>query len=174
MMDRLKKKYHTARKYVPAPVLHKMTGAKAGIIAFGSSEAAVLEAQHDLAATHDLKCDFMRIRALPFTDEVTDFIKRYDQVFVIELNRDGQMGQLLVIEYPDQASKFISVALGDGLPASAKWVRDGILARWTSKAERPKVVIKTPRKTMVASNNGKGKTSSSRKNDKSVSSKRKK
>ncbi len=185
MMDRLKKKYHTARKYVPVPVLHKLPGATAGIIAFGSTVAAVLEAQHELDAEHNLKCDFMRVRALPFTDEVTDFIKGYDQIFVVEMNRDGQMRQLLMIEYPDQAGKFKSVAFGDGLPASAKWVREGILANWSSKeanyspsakGNEPKVVSKiqkTPRKTAAASNNGKRKTSSSRKKLASASSKTK-
>jgi 2-oxoglutarate ferredoxin oxidoreductase subunit alpha len=133
MMDRLKKKYNTARKYVPAPVLHKMTAAKSGIIAYGSTEAAVLEAAHELSTEHDLRCDVLRVRALPFTDEVTTFMNSYDQVFVVEMNRDGQMAQLLKIEYPDQAAKLKPVAFGDGLPASAKWVREGILSLSSSK-----------------------------------------
>ena len=72
----------------------------------------------------------MRVRAIPFTDEVTSFIKKYDQIFVVEMNRDGQMEQLLKIEYPEFSMKFKSVAFGDGLPASAKWVREGILAKY--------------------------------------------
>lgn len=174
MMDRLKKKYNTARKYVPRPVLHELDGAKAGIIAFGSSEAAVLEAQHDLAAQHNLKCNFMRVRALPLTDEVTEFIKKYDHIFVVELNRDGQMAQLLEIEYPDQASKFISVAFGDGLPASAKWVREGILAKWTPISKESKVLMKTPKKIAAASKNGKKKTPSNRRKAAAATAKRKK
>ena len=129
MMERLKKKYQTARKYVPAPVLHNVNGAQVGILAFGSSEAAVLEAQHQLAAEYDLPADFMRVRALPFTDEVTAFVDKYEEIFVVEMNRDGQMRQLLTVEYPQYATKFKSVAFGDGLPASAKWVREGILAQ---------------------------------------------
>ncbi len=130
-MDRLKKKYETAKKYIPAPVMHKINGATVGIIAFGSTEAAVLEAQHQLATEHDIKTDFFRIRALPFTDEVTAFVKKYDQIFVVEMNRDGQMDQLLKMEYPEYGSRFKSVAFGDGLPASAKWVREGILEKYT-------------------------------------------
>ena len=81
-------------------MLHKLPGATAGIIAFGSTEAAVLEAQHQLAADHGLKADFLRVRALPFTEDVTDFIQKHDPVYVVEMNRDGQMAQLLHIEYP--------------------------------------------------------------------------
>ncbi len=132
MMERLKKKYNTARKYVPAPVLHPMKGAAAGIIAFGSTEAAVMEAQQQLASEHKLPADFLRVRALPLTDTVTDFVESHDEIFVVEMNRDGQLWQLLTMEYPQLAWKFKSVAFGDGLPASAKWVREGILAQHTS------------------------------------------
>jgi 2-oxoglutarate ferredoxin oxidoreductase subunit alpha len=130
-MDRLKKKYETARKYVPAPVLHSTEGATVGIIGFGSTEAAILEAMHQLETEHGIKADFLRIRALPFTQEVTDFVAKYDQVFVVEMNRDGQMNQILTIEYPQRAPYFKSVAYGDGMPASARWVREGILAKYT-------------------------------------------
>ncbi len=135
-MERLKKKYEAAKKYVPVPITHKVKGATAGIIGFGSTEAAILEAQHQLNTKHGIQTDFMRVRALPFTDEVTSFVKNYDQVFIVEMNRDGQMGELLAIEYPEYATKFKSVAFGDGLPASAKWVREGILAKYES-ANKP-------------------------------------
>ena len=129
MMERLKKKYETARNYVPAPVIHSMKGAKAGIIAFGSTEAAVMEAQHQLAAEHALPTDFMRVRALPLTDTVAEFVEKFEEIFVVEMNRDGQLCQVLSVQYPQYASRFKPVAFGDGLPASAKWVREGILAQ---------------------------------------------
>jgi 2-oxoglutarate ferredoxin oxidoreductase subunit alpha len=129
-MDRLKKKQETAKKYVPAPVLHTMKGATVGIIAYGSTEAAVLEARHQLNTEHGIKSDFLRIRALPFTKEVDKFLAKYDQIFVVEMNRDGQMDQILKTEYAQFAPKFKSVAFGDGMPASAKWVREGILAKY--------------------------------------------
>ena len=129
MMDRLKKKFETARKYMPAPVLHTTPGATVGIISFGSTESAVLEAMHQLDTQQGIKADFLRVRALPFTDEVTEFVNKYDQVFVVEMNRDGQMNQILTVEYPQRAPYFKSVAYGDGMPASAKWVREGILAQ---------------------------------------------
>jgi 2-oxoglutarate ferredoxin oxidoreductase subunit alpha len=129
MMDRLKKKYELGRKYLPKPVLHSTPGATVGIISFGSTESAVLEAISQLDTQHGIKADFLRVRAIPFTDEVTEFINKYDQVFVVEMNRDGQMNQILTIEYPEKAASFKSVAYGDGMPASARWIREGILAQ---------------------------------------------
>jgi 2-oxoglutarate/2-oxoacid ferredoxin oxidoreductase subunit alpha len=130
MMDRLKKKYQTARQYVPAPVLHATPGATVGIIGYGSTEAAILEAMHQLETEQGIKADFLRVRAIPFTDEVTEFVNQYDKVFVVEMNRDGQMNQILTVEYPQRAPYFKSVAYGDGMPASAKWVREGILEKY--------------------------------------------
>jgi 2-oxoglutarate ferredoxin oxidoreductase subunit alpha len=113
---------------MPKPVLHTTPGATVGIISFGSTESAVLEAMHQLETRHGIKADFLRVRAIPFTDEVTEFINKYDQVFIVEMNRDGQMKQILTIQYPDKAASLKSVAYGDGMPASARWIREGILA----------------------------------------------
>jgi 2-oxoglutarate ferredoxin oxidoreductase subunit alpha len=135
-MDRLKRKYDTARTYVPAPLLYNKPGATIGVIGFGSTEAAILEAVNQLETQQGLKADFLRVRALPFTREVTDFMASYDQILVVEQNRDGQLKQLLTVEYPEQAAKVKSVAFGDGLPASAKWVREGILAKYAQPAEQ--------------------------------------
>ena len=101
-----------------------------GVIGFGSTEAAILEAAHQLDVEHGIKADFLRIRAIPFTQEVTDFVNKYDQIFVVEQNRDGQMKQILTVEYPERAPHLKSVAHGDGLPAAAKWVREGVLSNF--------------------------------------------
>jgi 2-oxoglutarate ferredoxin oxidoreductase subunit alpha len=135
-MDRLKKKQETAKQYVPAPVLHKMKDATVGILAYGSTEAAVLEAQYQLDKEHGIKSDFLRIRALPFTQEMDKFLAKYDQIFIVEMNRDGQMDQILKTEYAQFAPKFKSVAFGDGMPASAKWVREGILAKYENSVKK--------------------------------------
>lgn len=125
-MERLKRKYETAKKYVPAPVLHETRGAQIGIIAYGSTESAIEEARVHLSET-GLKTSMLRLRALPFTQDVDKYISKYDQIIVVEMNRDGQMYRLLCQDYPASASKFRSVAYQDGLPASAKWIREGIL-----------------------------------------------
>jgi 2-oxoglutarate ferredoxin oxidoreductase subunit alpha len=134
-MDRLKKKYETARNYVPSPILYTKPGATIGVIGFGSTEAAILEAIHQLETEQGIKADFLRVRALPFTQAVTDFVNKYDQIFIVEQNRDGQLNQLLTIEYPERAVNFKSVAFGDGMPATARWVREGILAKYPQLAE---------------------------------------
>ncbi|HNE66754.1 MAG TPA: 2-oxoacid:acceptor oxidoreductase subunit alpha [Anaerolineales bacterium] len=148
-MDRLKRKHETAKKYVPAPVMHSIKGATVGIIAYGSTEAAVVEAQHQLEKDHGIKTDFMRVRAIPFTKEVDAFLAKYDQIFIVEMNRDGQMYQILLTEYPQFANRFKSVAFGDGMPASAKWVREGILAKYAK--------VGTPKKAAAAKTASKAK-----------------
>jgi 2-oxoglutarate ferredoxin oxidoreductase subunit alpha len=135
-MDRLKKKYETARQYVPAPVSYTKPGATIGIVGYGSTEAAILEAVHQLETEHNIQADFLRVRALPFTQEVSDFVTKYDQVLVVEQNRDGQLKQLLTVEYPDRAPNLKSVAFGDGMPASARWVREGILAKYAEPVQQ--------------------------------------
>jgi 2-oxoglutarate ferredoxin oxidoreductase subunit alpha len=150
MMQRLKNKYRTARKYVPEPILNKLPGAKTGIIAFGSTESAVLETQHQLAAVHDLKTDFLRVRALPLTDTVRIFVTAHDPIYVLEMNRDGQMAQILTLEYPEYATKIVSVAHEDGLPAAAKWMIEGILARHKAAGPQPRGKDKTRRKAARA------------------------
>ena len=158
-MDRLKRKHETAKKYVPAPVMHSTKGATVGIIAYGSTEAAVVEAQHQLEKDHGIKTDFMRVRAIPFTKEVDAFLAKYDQIFIVEMNRDGQMYQILLTEYPQFANRFKSVAFGDGMPASAKWVREAILAKYT-KAGTPKkaAAAKTASKAKAVSGSKKAAT----------------
>jgi 2-oxoglutarate ferredoxin oxidoreductase subunit alpha len=133
-MERLKQKFETARSYVPAPVLDPNPEATVGVIGYGSTEAAIHEAVHQLKTEHGIEAEFLRIRALPFTQEVADFVNKYDQIFVVEQNRDGQMKQILSAEYPMRAANLKSVAHGDGLPAAAKWVRDGILAQYAVEA----------------------------------------
>ncbi len=141
-MERLKEKFYKSKKYMPKPVLHSTKGATIGIIAYGSTENAVLEAQYHLNQEDGIKADFLRIRAIPFTDEVIRFIEKYDQVFVVEMNRDAQMQQILVTEYPQYAMRFKSVAYHDGLPAAAKWVREGILANYEKTGTQKKAPAK--------------------------------
>lgn len=125
LLDRLKRKYDTARQYVPKPIIDTMPGAKVGIIAYGSTDPAIQEARQ-LLVVDGLKMDYLRLRAIPFTSEVEDFIRTHDRLFVIEMNRDGQLHQLLMIAYPQYALKFISHACTDGLPLTAIFVRDAI------------------------------------------------
>jgi 2-oxoglutarate ferredoxin oxidoreductase subunit alpha len=121
VLDRIKKKFETARTLVPKPVIETAKGAKIGLIFYGSTEPAVSEARHILAQ-QGIATDSMRIRAVPFTPEVVEFIGRHKRNYVIELNRDGQMHQLLSLETPQNAANLISLSHIDGLPLTADWV----------------------------------------------------
>src|ERR1700736_2035964 len=88
-MDRLARKLETARQLLPAPVIDESTKSPVGLIAFGSTHAAVVEAREALAAAGK-PVDYMRLRALPLADEVMDFVSRHERVYVVEQNRDGQ------------------------------------------------------------------------------------
>jgi 2-oxoglutarate ferredoxin oxidoreductase subunit alpha len=127
-MARLKKKYDTARTLVPKPIIKASRGAMIGIIAYGSTEPAVQEALALLKGIGNPKAAFLRLRSLPCTPEVMSFINKYDRIYVVEANRDGQLRQILSAVIPDQAPKFRSVCHSDGLPLTAKWVKDTILA----------------------------------------------
>jgi len=129
MMNRIKKKYRNAAKFVPAPVIDKKDGATIGVIAFGSTEPAIREARHQLEMEAGIKSDSMRIRGIPFIQEVRNFIDSHEHNYVVEMNRDGQLYQLLLVEYPKLADKLTSVAFNDGLPATAKWVKESILTK---------------------------------------------
>ncbi len=145
-MMRLKKKFDTAKQYMPKPVVFQAKGAKVAIIAYGSTESAIIEARDHLASDHEIKTDFMRIRAIPFTKEVDEFVKNYDQIFVVEMNRDGQLHQQLSLAYPEHVARLKSVALGDGMPASAKWIREGILAQYAMPAKTQSTKKSTAKK----------------------------
>ncbi len=124
-LDRLGRKFDTARTLVPKPVISNMEGANIGIIAFGSTEPAVQEARYHLAQS-GLETDFLRLRAIPFTAEVTDFIYSHERTYVVEMNRDGQLHQLLSLEYAPVCAKLTSIAHLDGLPMTASWIENRI------------------------------------------------
>ncbi|NMB89382.1 MAG: 2-oxoacid:acceptor oxidoreductase subunit alpha [Chloroflexi bacterium] len=122
---RIMTKYENARWAVPAPVLERMPGATAGIIAFGSTDPAVKEARALLNGA-GIPTDYLRIRSTPFNGEVKEFIQSHSQVYVVENNRDGQLKQLLTLEYPSLATRMHMVAHLDGLPLTAQWIKEKI------------------------------------------------
>jgi 2-oxoglutarate ferredoxin oxidoreductase subunit alpha len=125
-MERLVKKYEKARDLAPAPVLRKRAGAKFGIIACGSTDPAIHEAC-DLLEKAGLPADYLRVRALPINDEVRQFVASHECVYVVEINRDGQLRQLLTLEIPELATRLRKAAHMDGLPLTARWIKDTIL-----------------------------------------------
>jgi 2-oxoglutarate/2-oxoacid ferredoxin oxidoreductase subunit alpha len=127
-LDRLKKKFETARKMLPEPVVEYMEEANIGIVGWGSTDPAIQEARYYLQK-RGIKTDYMRVRALPFSEQVGEFIAKHERVYVVEMNRDGQMHQLLKIEYPEHATSLVSLAHTDGLPLTAEWVENAVLSK---------------------------------------------
>jgi 2-oxoglutarate ferredoxin oxidoreductase subunit alpha len=97
LMDRIKRKFETAERALPKPVVTLQEGATIGVVMIGSPDAPVREAV-DRLREQGIGADVMRIRSFPFTPEVAEFIRRYRTVFVVEQNRDAQLRALLAIE----------------------------------------------------------------------------
>jgi 2-oxoglutarate/2-oxoacid ferredoxin oxidoreductase subunit alpha len=127
-MERIKRKFETARTLVPQPVVDEGAGARIGIIAYGTTEPAIEEARDRLAA-EGIETSFLRLRALPVSASIREFVEAHDRVYVVELNRDGQMHEILRLEMPDLATKLISLAFLDGMPLTARWVVDHLLEK---------------------------------------------
>lgn len=125
VFTRVDKKYKTARKYVPRPIIDNMDGARIGIISIGSTDPAIEEAR-DMLAAEGTPTDYLRIRAIPFTEEINEFIARHECNFVIEMNRDGQLKKLLTLYNPQQAPRLMYAARMDGLPLTARWIKSQI------------------------------------------------
>lgn len=118
-MDRLLKKWNTAKDMVPAPYLYQKENKSAfGLIFFGTSTYSAEEAMETMAAT-GINFDAMRLRAFPFNQMVEDFIQTHEKVFIIEQNRDGQMRSLLINELNVNPQKMIPVLNYDGMPITA-------------------------------------------------------
>jgi 2-oxoglutarate ferredoxin oxidoreductase subunit alpha len=126
--DRILRKQETARELLPRPIISTVKDARIGLIAYGSTDPAIQEAR-DRLKMEDILTDYLRIRSVPFAPEVESFIAEHDVVYVLEMNTDGQMHKLLQLEVPDQATKLISLTHNNGLPLSARWVVEAILAR---------------------------------------------
>lgn len=125
-LDRLYKKIHEHIDLYPEPVTRSKRGAKFGILGFGSTKEALTEAQ-DILQVQRKPADFMRIRSVPFHKEVEEFLRDHKKVYVVELNRDGQMRQLLTMSFPQYAHKLVQISHIDGLSLSAEWVTEKIL-----------------------------------------------
>ncbi|OGA19997.1 MAG: ferredoxin oxidoreductase [Betaproteobacteria bacterium RIFCSPLOWO2_02_FULL_63_19] len=121
-MQRLLRKFETARGLVPKPVLRKAAQAtRHGVIYFGSTSPAMSEAL-ELLETQGLHVDALRVRAFPFCDEVSEFIAAHDQVFVVEQNRDAQMRMMLVNECAADPARLSPVLHYDGTPVTARFI----------------------------------------------------
>ena len=125
-MDRLARKFETARAQVPKPVADG-SGSRIGIIAYGSSDFAVQEARVILARK-GISTDSLRVRALPLTEETRRFVADHERLYVVDQNRDGQMFSLITLEVGPDAARLRSIRHYDGFPLDAESVIEGVEA----------------------------------------------
>lgn len=128
-VDRLARKFETARQWVPVEDIHVEPGAAIALVAYGSSHASVEEARDQLRAA-GIRTSYLRLKAYPFTHEVERFIDAHTRVYVIEQNRDAQMLSLLKLDLsPSQIGKLRSVLYYTGLPIDARSISDEVAAQ---------------------------------------------
>jgi 2-oxoglutarate ferredoxin oxidoreductase subunit alpha len=128
-MERLNRKFETARSFVPRPEITKGDTAKGpvkiGIIGYGTSHWGITESRDQLREEYGMETDYLRLRAYPFTREVHEFIEQHERVYVVEQNRDAQMLSLLKLDVkPELITRFRSMAHITGLPLDARSITD--------------------------------------------------
>ena len=125
-MERLERKFKTALKYMPEPVVSECDGgSKVGVIHYGTTEPSMREAI-EMLAEEDRHLDDLRLRCFPFHDSVLEFIDSHDQIFVVEQNRDAQMRTLLVNELEIDPARLIAITHYDGTPINANKIAEAI------------------------------------------------
>jgi 2-oxoglutarate/2-oxoacid ferredoxin oxidoreductase subunit alpha len=127
VLDRLMKKWATAKRLVPRAVIDATAGARAGIVSIGSCDGAVHEAL-DVLKARGVALDYMRVRSFPFTEDVERFLAAHELLFVVEQNRDAQLRSLLTLETAVEKSKLRSLLHYSGLPISSHFIVEGVLA----------------------------------------------
>jgi 2-oxoglutarate ferredoxin oxidoreductase subunit alpha len=128
VLDRIDRKIQSATRALPAPIIRTSPGNKIGLVTVGGCHAACVEAL-DLFAKEGIGIDYMRVRAFPFSDEVTAFLESHQMTFVVEQNRDAQLRSLLTLETGVPLDKLESVRYYGGFPMSAHHVLAGVKAK---------------------------------------------
>ena len=129
-MQRLARKFDTAKTLVPKPEVAAHPEARIGIVGYGTSHWAIVETRDQLQEEAGLPTGYLRLRAYPFTTELAEFIAGLDRVYVVEQNRDAQMASLMRMDLPPELSaKIRSVLCFNGLPVDARSITDNILSQ---------------------------------------------
>jgi 2-oxoglutarate/2-oxoacid ferredoxin oxidoreductase subunit alpha len=129
-MERLAKKFETARSAVPKPEIVANGTSKIGVIAYGSTDFAMRESQTQLEREFKLPTDYLRLRAYPFSRELHEFVKSHERIYVVEQNRDAQMLQLIKLDVDSsQVAKLRSVLHFNGLPIDARSITDEVVSQ---------------------------------------------
>ena len=125
VMDRLTRKFESARKLVPAPLAVKNGSSKIGFLAYGTTDFALCESMEQIKKEYGKDVDYMRIRAYPFSHEIHDFVASHERVYVVEQDRDAQLASLLKLDLPlEQVVKLRSILHYNGLPIDARTITE--------------------------------------------------
>ena len=125
VMDRLLRKFESARKLVPAPLAVKQGTSKIGFLAYGTTDFALRESMDQIKKEYSKDVDYMRIRAYPFAHEIHDFVASHERVYVVEQDRDAQLASLLKLDLPaEQVAKLRSILHYNGLPLDARTITE--------------------------------------------------
>jgi len=127
VLDRLMKKWATARRMVPRAAIDATAGSRVGIVSVGSCDGAILEAL-DVLKQRGVGLDYMRVRSFPFSEDVEKFLTAHELLFVVEQNRDAQLRALLTLETAVDKAKLRSLLHYSGLPISSSFIVEGVLA----------------------------------------------
>jgi len=126
-LDRLARKFETARRELPAPEV-RGSGARVGVLAYGTTHFAMMESLDQQREERGMQPDYCRVLAYPFHEGVRAFLDAHERVYVVEQNRDAQLAALLKIEYPDLAPRLRSVLHYDGMPIDARTITQTVVA----------------------------------------------
>ena len=127
-IDRLARKFETARAMMPRPVVDINEKAAVGLIGCGTSDYAIQESRQQMLEEHKLHTSYARVKAYPFNSELADFIDQHDRVYVVDQNRDAQLRELIRREIPAKlAPKVLSMRYYGGLPIDARTVTDDVV-----------------------------------------------
>jgi 2-oxoglutarate ferredoxin oxidoreductase subunit alpha len=150
-VDRLAKKYETAKLFVPKPVIDQRD-AKIGFIAFGTTTWALEESRDQLRRERGIETSYFRLRALPLTDELHEFIAAHDRIYVVEQNRDGQMADIIRLAVGEDQRKIRKILHYTGLPCDARTITDAVLQmESTVEQAEPLLLVRAEAKVTGAS-----------------------
>ncbi len=136
-VDRLARKFETARNWMPAPVVDINRKASIGIVAFGTTHWAIIESRDQILEEADLQTSYYRLRAYPFRTALASFIERHERVYIVEQNRDAQMLSLMKLDLPvELTGRLRSVLYYAGNPIDARTVTDSILIQEGYRVEK--------------------------------------
>jgi 2-oxoglutarate ferredoxin oxidoreductase subunit alpha len=150
-VDRLAKKMETAKLFVPKPAVDVRDGAAIGIIAYGTTTWALEESRDQLRRERGIETSYFRIRALPFNEELRQFVAAHDRIYVVEQNRDGQMADMIRLEVGDDQKKIRKILHYTGLPCDARTITDAVVEmESTADREEPLLLVRAEAKITAA------------------------